>query len=217
MKGLLEKDKRMILQRKEYFLLFMAVAAIMGFNMDDSFIVSYLTMVGMIFAISVISYDEYDNGLPFLMTLPVSRREYAAEKHIFGYICLSLSWVAGMVLQLVSHILQHRSIDMESQLPGVLFCLGIFAIILSIMIPVELHFGSERSRIVMLVIFGGCFALGMLGTKIPEALHIDITSAAETIRSIPVFLGIAVGAAVTALIITLSIFISMNIMKRKEL
>ena len=84
MSGLMEKDIRLILQRKKFMLMLMAMAICLSFAMDDSFITSYMAMIGMVFALTTLSYDEYDNGLPFIFTLPISRRDYAFEKQIFG-------------------------------------------------------------------------------------------------------------------------------------
>ena len=50
------------------------------------------TIVTAIFAITTISYDEFDNGLAFLMTLPVTRKQYVAEKYLLG---------AGLTLSLI--------------------------------------------------------------------------------------------------------------------
>lgn len=58
-------------------------------NEDLSMAVPYVTMMFSIFSLTTISYDEFDNGMSFLFTLPVNRVKYVVEKYIFGIlVCL---------------------------------------------------------------------------------------------------------------------------------
>ena len=216
MKGLMEKDIRLILQKKKYYLILMCCAVFISFAMDGPFIISYLTMIGLLLALSTVSLDEADNGLSFIMTMPVSRRDYAVEKHLFGYLTLIVAWVIGMILQFVTGIVQKQDIQLNDTVSAAVLYLGIFALILSIMIPIEIHFGIEKSRIAMSVIFGVCFAIGILGGKIAAALNIDLTPAIATIKSISTPVLIACGAGAGIVIIGLSIFITIGIMNKKE-
>ncbi|MCQ2540475.1 MAG: ABC-2 transporter permease, partial [Acetatifactor sp.] len=76
MRGLLEKDLRLLLKRKNYLLLMLVIFVGFSFMMEPSFVVGYVPVLSVLFTISTISDDEFDNGYPFLMTLPVSRKEY---------------------------------------------------------------------------------------------------------------------------------------------
>ena len=216
MKGLMEKDIRLILQKKKYYLILMCCAVFISFAMDSLFIISYLTMIGLLLALSTVSLDEADNGLSFIMTMPVSRRDYAVEKHLFGYLTLIVALVIGIILQFVTGIVQKQDLQLNDTVSAAVLYLGIFAVILSIMIPIEIHFGIEKSRIAMFVIFGVCFAIGILGGKIAAALNIDLTPAIATIKSISTPVLIACGAGAGIVIIVLSILITIRIMNKKE-
>ena len=76
MTGLLLKDFRLFLQQKRFFAILVFIAIIMGLNSDSTFTMAYLTFVCSFFVLSTISYDEFDNCYPFLMTLPVKRSDY---------------------------------------------------------------------------------------------------------------------------------------------
>ena len=65
MRGLIEKDLRLTLARKQTILIFFVMALIMGASMDGSFLIAYLTMLATILAVGTISYDEFDNGFAF--------------------------------------------------------------------------------------------------------------------------------------------------------
>ena len=84
MSGLIEKDLRLTLTRKQTLLIFLIMAFFMGASIDGAFIVSYLTMLGTIIAIGTITYDEYDNGYAFLMTLPFDRKTYVKDKYLIS-------------------------------------------------------------------------------------------------------------------------------------
>ena len=83
MRGLLQKDLCLLVQRSRILLVMIGVGILMGFSADGSFVIGYLTMLCAILAISTISYDEFDNGNAFLFTLPISRKSYVVEKYVF--------------------------------------------------------------------------------------------------------------------------------------
>ena len=86
MRGLLEKDFRLTFIRKQTLLIFFIMAIVMGVSMDGSFLVGYLTMLASIVALGTISFDEFENGFPFIMTLPFDRKTYVREKYLFCFL-----------------------------------------------------------------------------------------------------------------------------------
>ena len=50
MAGLIEKDIRILLQRKQVIVLFMVIAIILGFSMGGTFVVGYTTFCILILA-----------------------------------------------------------------------------------------------------------------------------------------------------------------------
>ena len=72
MKGLFVKDIELMKQQKQFFILVVVMEVILNLagSGSVSFATGYFTIVTAIFAITTISYDEFDNGLAFLMTLP---------------------------------------------------------------------------------------------------------------------------------------------------
>lgn len=70
MKGLFVKDIELMKQQKQFFILVIVMGVILNLagSGSVSFAIGYFTFVTAIFAITTISYDEFDNGLAFLMT-----------------------------------------------------------------------------------------------------------------------------------------------------
>ena len=91
MKGLFVKDIELMKQQKQFFIMVVVMGVILNLagSVSVSFAAGYFTIVTAIFAITTISYDEFDNGLAFLMTLPVTRKtvcggEISAGSRAYG-------------------------------------------------------------------------------------------------------------------------------------
>ncbi|MGN0367798.1 MAG: ABC-2 transporter permease, partial [Wujia sp.] len=79
MAGLIEKDIRILLRRKQALFLFFALAVVLGYTQGGTFILGYLPLLIMLLAMGTIAYDELDNGYTFLFTLPIDVKTYVRE------------------------------------------------------------------------------------------------------------------------------------------
>jgi ABC-type transport system involved in multi-copper enzyme maturation permease subunit len=100
MKGLLIKDIRLMKNMRNSIIM---IAVSMGAYMKDvSFIITYLALIGASFTTSTMSYDEFDNGYTFLLSLPVTRKGYVLEKYAFGLLLGGGGWLLGSVIVTVA-------------------------------------------------------------------------------------------------------------------
>ncbi len=216
MKGLLVKDFRIILLQKYFFIVLAFLAVMFEFGTNDGFAVSYMTFMGAVFVLITISYDEYDNGMAFLMTLPVSRRTYTKEKYVFGILLGLAMWSVGVVVAVACRIVSAGAGDIDEIIRPAFIFIPLFMIIIAVIIPLQLKFGSEKGRIVLFLVVGGivviCFGL----KKLVEIIGIDMSKVALTLSkfSFQAFIGILFMAAVVALLISYAI--SRIIMEKKE-
>ena len=73
MKGMLVKDIRFLLNQKVSLFIFLGLGLYFMIPAEEvSLSMAYVTMMIAIFTTSSISYDGYDNGMAFLMTLMMS-------------------------------------------------------------------------------------------------------------------------------------------------
>ena len=93
MKGLLKKDLSILFCNKAMLIaaiIVLAAVAFMGSG-GGQFIMSYMAIFVPMVINSTISYDDMDNGMEYLMTLPVTRRQYVYSKYVFsagaGFLC----------------------------------------------------------------------------------------------------------------------------------
>ncbi len=214
MKGLLIKDFRLLMAQKRFFLMVAVIAVIMSvMNNDVSFLLGFVTLIISQFAVSTVSYDEFDNGYPFLFTLPVSRRGYAVEKYVFGLLLGFTAWAFAMALSLIVTAAQGGAL-LTVLLTGVSI-LPAALLMQSITLPFQLKFGGEKGRlalmamagVIFVVIAGGSMLLDSFGAD-ANALTADLAANGALVLAGTYLLALLIWAA--------SMAVSIRIMEKKE-
>ncbi len=216
MRGLIEKDLRLVFTRKQTLLIFIFMALIMGFSVDGSFFVGYLTMLSTIIAVGTISYDEYDNGFAFLMTLPFGRKTYVREKYLFSFLMAAAAWCIGIVLYCIVNAFRHNLGSFTGELPMLAACIPVLYLSAAIIIPLQLKYGAEKSRIALFIIFG-IIAVLIFATNrslgVSKNPFSELTRTLDAMQPGAVLAGIA---AICALAVIISYLCSIHIIQKKE-
>lgn len=212
MKGLLVKDFRLMITQKKFFIMMLLFSIFITFTMDDpSFIIGYITFLCTFFSISTISYDEFNNGYAFLFTLPINKKQYICSKYIFAIMTALLSWSLSMTILYMYKVVTHASSYPLNELISYFIIMLVALMLLSIMLPIKLKFGSEKGNIIQYLVFGIIFASGFLFTKIVD-IHLIVTFLKQlNLLSITFIIFIF-----TLIILFVSYMISFQIMKKKE-
>ena len=216
MTGLIVKDICLLKQRKTTLILFLGISFFLSLSTDASFLISYISMVGVIMAASIISLDEYDNGYSFLMTLPIDAKTYVLEKYSFCSIALAGSWVLALVLQVISNTVQHVQGALKEMFVLDLIYIPIFLLILCFYIPVLIKFGAEKGRTAVLILMGIVFVVFTFGSKMLSGLGVDLSKTIVRLQGIPTPVVIVAAAVLLLLLIALSLTISIRAMQKKE-
>ena len=217
MRGLIEKDLRLTLQRKQTIVVFVVMALFLAISGSGTFAVTYFTMLAGIVAIGTLSYDEFDNGLEFLMTLPIDRKTYIREKYIFALSASTVAWCISIIIYYVCELTRGSAAIVTEEFPFLFVILPSMASFATIIIPLQLKFGAEKGRVALFVIFG-CIAVLIIAVK-----KLFITSEADTVSLINGLQGIPMGTvicvilALCVLVGFISYFCSIRIMEKKEL
>ncbi len=214
MAGLLEKDFRLLFQRKQALVLFLVLAVVFGFTMNGTFILGYLPFLMTVLMVSTIAYDEMENGYQFLMTLPINAKTYVTEKYLFCIGGASASWILAVILYLAAKAVRGETIDFLADLPNTVAILPMIFILLSILIPVQIKFGAEKSQVVMAVgcgiLVGGVF---LFAKVVGEDVLKNAFSFLNKINGSV----LAVGAvALTVMIVAVSYLFSYRTLQKKE-
>ena len=216
MAGLFDKDLRILLQRKQAIVMFLVIAVILGFSTGGTFVVGYTTFCILILAVSTISYDEFDNGFSFLMTLPITRQSYVVEKYILCSICGVVAWIFSVVVCICENQYKQAAVVTEDLLMEAAIMLPIVLFIMDIMIPVQIKYGSEKSRIVLISVMGIVMIVGIGVKKAVEMLDLPLESLFEKLQSITE-VQVLVGSIIFIIVATLLSFaISVRIINNKE-
>lgn len=216
MTGLIEKDIRLILKRKQALFMVLFIAVAYGFVMDASFVVGYTTIFSAILTISTLSYDEMENGYSFLMTLPINTDMYVLEKYLFSAIAGISFWAVSVCFLFLSYMIKGTSVDPVEEILSAMIIIPVFLIFVDVMVPLQLKYGAEGSRIVLMIIAGAIAVIMVGGKTIADKSGVNLE---ELINRLDQFsLEMLIGSALLfALLITvISVFCSLRIMKKRE-
>lgn len=217
MKGLLIKDIKLMLGQKKFFLVVVGMGIFFMFsNANPVSGVSYITMLLSIFTLSTISYDEFDNGMAFLMTLPIERKTYALEKYVFAGLVSLISAVGTSLLAFVLGEVMDVPVDMAEVIGVACVIVLLSWLMLSVTIPLQIKFGSEKGRFAMIlamgIIFGTVFALA----KGLSSAGADMSGVILFLDSLEVWQLVLGAVLVTALIFVISYISCIRIINKKE-
>lgn len=216
MRGLLIKDFKLLKAQQSFYILIVGSALGLAFVKEDpSFVIGYMAMLGSMFTLSSISYDEFDNGNAFLFSLPITRKEYAAEKYVFGLIIGGGSWLSASVIATVAGVVKHvgtmKDMCMEASMIFV-----ILLVFLACMLPFQLKFGGEKGKIAMIAVIGVIFLIVLLIDRIAKLFHVDLITWLDHLptMSMGMLIAVLLGIAMFGLFVSYSV--SVAIMNRKE-
>ena len=217
MKGLMLKDLFLLKGNKMlYVIVFVIVINVAFTSVDAAFIVSYVTMIMSMMVISTISYDDFDKSNVFLLTLPITRKQYVAEKYCLGFLLTGIGWLISSLVALFLQYMDNASLINTDWfiIIGMLYFIG--CVFLVFMIPLQLKFGGENGGIVMIAC---AFVLILIGSGIIALcnfLHIDLNFIYEylnKLQTIQIMLGMIILVGISLMI---SYGISLHILLKKQ-
>lgn len=222
MKGLMRKDFVLLREQAILFvimIIFAFVAIFMALTNKDftyGFVDGYISVVAAMLGVTTISYDQSDNGMVYLMTMPFDRKMYVNSKYMMSMILAVLVAVIigifNTIIGAVNGNFQDFSAIMLTSVSGA----SVTLLINSIGIPAFLKFEAQKGAIAMYlalaIIFVACFVF----IKVFKVFGIDIMFILDTMSSAK--MGALAGMAIVVAIICLLISygISQKIMTRKE-
>lgn len=219
MKGLLIKDFQLLKKQKLLVVLSVFISIIfLLFNMNNFlFIIGYITVMFSFSSTTTIVYDQHTNGMSFLLTLPVRRSDYAKEKYFLMFFVTAVSMAASLALFLVGVGTNRIPYDPDLLAQTLLASALWSAMVHAVMIPIQLKYEAEKSRLAFIVVIGIVYAI-VFGSR-ALAMYFSIDIAAVFARLVS-----RAGTTVLALILCLAVagilgisfLVSLHIMKKKE-
>ena len=214
MKGLLLKDLAIVKTQRTYALVVILIAMFMLLKGNDvMFVISYANIIFVMLGINTLHYDAFDNGNSFLFTLPISRKTYVLEKYVFS-MCSDFVGVSfSLILLVVVEFLTEFEVLTSENIASVLG-LGCGAMVfLSIVLPIELKFGQEKSRIAMIV---AIFVIVSVVYLVFVGGPVDLSGLAMKLDQMKPLVLVGIGAVIAACLVVISFLISCRIVENKE-
>ena len=218
-RGLLEKDFRLILRQGGNLFMVLALVAIFFTIMGKTgatFIAVYIPSVMAMYSGNTISYDENGHGYTYLFSLPVNKEMYVREKYIFSFIMTVCGWCMGVICAGIAALINlEEALNLEMLAMEVITFFVVQAVA-GIMIAIRLRFEGEKGRIVLpiaiLIIFAICYTTGSIlktNLELKESILNVIGGAGD--------LEIAIALIVLSLLVWYASYkYSMRVMRKKE-
>ena len=215
MKGLIYKDLQLMLKSKKISISFLFIL-IYGsvFPQHIMFVLSFITMVFCFLGFNSLSFEEFDNSVSYMITMPITRKQYVREKYWFSILFTTGGW---LISTLICFLLQSEDVFL-------LFFIQALAILLSmilfqiVLIPIQIKYGSEMSRIVLFAIMGIILGICAFIARILNSLEVteELITKMEIIWNNIMKYGGIVGFLIFVLIIIISYKCSIKFFCEKE-
>ena len=217
MKGLLIKDGKLMLGQKS----FLGLAALMGIvylgiYSDPTFAIMFVTIMCSIFSVSTLTYDEHENGMAYLFTLPIRKKDYVLEKYVFYIMSTVITGGVMFVLAWIAVWIRGLGTSWEDLCVGMLSAWFVSTILVSYMIPASLKFGIEKSRIVMGSAMAAIFLLVYLAIKISKSGNTDAKRFMQALGNMSDGTVVLMLLIIAVAVIVISMIIAMKVIKKRE-
>lgn len=179
MMGMVYKD--FLVQRKQlgYYIAFFIMYTVLAVMeiMPTAIMYTMTVLIGMLVPMSTFAYDDLARWNKYAAATPAGRRGVVAGKYVFSLLAVLLAAAFSAVLVVAVLMLKPELGAVDEMLIGLLICTLISILIDAVILPVFIKFGSEKSRVISIIIFvaifGGILLLGQLaetldGIVIPE-------------------------------------------------
>lgn len=216
MRGFLQKDMELLIQNRSIPVVVLVMTVFMICAKNESFVVSYLGMMGAFLATSTISYDEADRGLGYLMTLPTSRKIYAMEKYVLGYGVSVVLLAFGILVWILADMFRGIHLETDELMLNCEAGVLVVAVMMVVLVPVQLKFGMDNGRIIMVAVFMGIFSVAYLAVKVAENIGMDMNQLLMDIQSFGIPVLAVIFLVFLGIVTYISCKISIRIMERKE-
>ena len=217
MSGLLMKDLELIkINMKTYLAVFLiGLIYLVAHENGSTFFVAYATFVSIGVSVGTISYDGYHHGMKFLMTLPVTKKQYVQSKYLLSF-CFAVLVSAASLLLGIIRIQISGNQKVEDLLISTGVALVISGIILCGMIPLRLKYEAEKSRIVMVAAVAVIFLVVAVCKELYDVYQKSFGKDLQFLNTLSGW-QIAVGLIVVMMIcLVVSVKVSERIMEKKE-
>ena len=218
MKALFIKDIRIVLKQQRVLICaFFAVITILAFATDNSmYAVAFVLFLVPTLMLTTISYDTFENGMSYIMSLPVSVKDYVAEKYILTVVSsLIFNIMATILINVVLNIGKGVGIMPLELIVNAMLAQFMVLIYISLVLPVDIRFGTDKGMIIVVLMAVVIGAAGPMLSNINVDSGLMYKLSESEITSVPVNQALLL-MSVGGVFAIVSYFISVKLMKQME-
>ena len=90
-----------------------AIFCFLSTSAGPSFLISYVSVLAAVMALNTIASDDMDNGMPYIFTFPISRKEYVKEKYLLGAGMVTVLWAVAVAIAIGVNASGYRMVSWE--------------------------------------------------------------------------------------------------------
>lgn len=218
MKALFIKDIRIVLKQQRVLICaFFAVITILAFATDNSmYAVAFVLFLVPTMMLTTISYDTFENGMSYIMSLPVSVKDYVTEKYILTVASsLIFNIMATILINVVLSIGKGVGIMPLELIVNAMLAQFMVLIYISLVLPVDIRFGTDKGMIIVVLMAVVIGAVGPMLSNINVDSGLMYKLSESEITSVPVNTALLL-MSVGGVFVIVSYFISVKLMKQME-
>ena len=72
-----------------------------------------MSVLAAVMALNTIASDDMDNGMPYIFTFPISRKEYVKEKYLLGAGMVTVLWAVAVAIAIGVNASGYRMVSWE--------------------------------------------------------------------------------------------------------
>mgnify|MGYP001138943171 CR=1 FL=1 len=220
MTGLILKDFLVLKKTLRYYVFLMAVYAFFALTgtFTYSIISGFAVMLGAMGPMSAFAYDEQARWDKFAGASPVGRKGVVTARYLFALILLGVGGVVAALVSLGVTWFGKAQVSVWWEPLAVSAAICLVGLLLdSVILPVIFKFGSEKSRVISMIIFVTCFGGMALLSWLTEKGSLDLSGLDKAVTALPPALLLAAPVMIAALLFWISYHISVGIYLKKEL
>jgi len=155
--------------------------------------------------------------MSFLFTFPISKKLYVVEKYLLSLLIGLLVAVVGFVLNFAAGFFGALAPWDEFSVT-VVTTLAVALLMIALYIPVYIKCGPEKSRVAILIVIGAIAAVGYLAYLVikVESVQKMLMPLVGVLENMTAGQFIAIGVAIWAVLMVISVVVSLRIMEKKE-
>ena len=151
--GLILKDLFTLTRQALMYIVFIAVFSLMpGYNMA-----SFAVIMACMMPMTALAYDERSHWDRLAASMPYTTAQLVLSKYLMGLILMLCSVALG-IIALPLQRLVNPDVSLRELLSVSLGALGVGMLIQGVLLPMMFRFGTEKARLLMLVLMGAVFA-----------------------------------------------------------